>query len=154
MPRLGWPSPIGFSLIEVLIAIGLLASVLLSVASLFVLSSRTLKAGRSLTEATVLAQSMSEWLGAQSFEGTYLGLGASAVDSTWTADSADPGGPLSRWRSALEQDLDQGEATVQLEALGSGAPTFGTAAGLRVIVTVAWSDLGRPRRVTLASARF
>jgi len=44
----------GFSLVEVVIAIGVLAGVLLSICSMFILGGRQLKGGKTMTEATAI----------------------------------------------------------------------------------------------------
>src|SRR5262245_26465257 len=84
----------GFSLIEVVIAIGVLAGVLLSIASMFILGGRQVKTGKTLTEATALAQGLMEQYDKESFNSLYLNLGAAATDTTRTVLSTTSGSPI------------------------------------------------------------
>ena len=61
----------GFSLIEVIIAIGVLAGLLLSIATMFILGGRQVKNGKTITQATALAQDMMEEFDRASFTGLY-----------------------------------------------------------------------------------
>jgi hypothetical protein len=38
--------------------------------------------------------------------------------------------------------------------MGPGTPTFATATAIRIRVTVAWNELGRPQTVTLQTVKF
>lgn len=62
----------GYSLVEVLVSMGLLAGVMVAVCSMFVLGGTYVKAGRQLTTATSLAQDMLEDVNKQSYTGLYL----------------------------------------------------------------------------------
>jgi len=144
----------GFSLVEVIIAIGVLAGLLLSVASMFILGGRQVKAGKTITEATTLAQDMMEEFDRASFTSLYTTLGATATDSTRTVASTTTGSPIAGWQTEIGRKLANGAATVTIDAVGAGTPDFGTAAGIRLTVNIAWSELGRPQTVRLSTVRF
>ena len=52
----------GMSMVEVLIALGIMAGVLISVASLFVLGGQRVKGGRDMTQALAVASDILEGL--------------------------------------------------------------------------------------------
>ena len=58
--RSGQSGETGFSLIEVVLAIGILAGVLLSICSMFIMGGRQLKGGKTMTEATAMAHDIME----------------------------------------------------------------------------------------------
>ena len=66
----------GFSLIEVILAIGMLSTVMISISSMFILGGRQMQSGKKMTEATVIAQDIMEMFEEQSFTLLYTGLGA------------------------------------------------------------------------------
>jgi len=144
----------GFSLVEVIIAIGVLAGLLLSVASMFILGGRQVKAGKTITEATTLAQDMMEEFDRSSFTSLYTGFGATATDTTLTVLSTTTGSPIAPWQTEIARKLSNGSASVTIDAVGAGTPNFGAAAGIRLTVNVAWNELGRPQTVKLSTVRF
>ena len=144
----------GFSLIEVVIAIGVLAGVLLSIASMFIMGGRQVKTGKTVTEATTLAQDLMEQFDKESFTSLYLNLGAVATDSTRTVLSTTSGSAIQGWQTEINRKLANGSASVRLDAMGPGTPNFGTAAGIKVTVTLSWNELGRPQNVAMSTVRF
>ena len=144
----------GFNLIEVILAIGLLSGVLISVSSMFILGSRQVQSGRTMTEATVLAQDIMESFEEQAFELLYTGLGASDTDTTATAVSTTPGSALEPWQPTIDEKFNLGSATVTVVPMGPATPNFGAATGLRLTVVISWNELGRNRTVTIGTARF
>ena len=144
----------GFSLIEVVIAIGVLAGVLLSIASMFIMGGRAVKTGKTLTEATTLAQDLMEQFDKESFSALYLNLGAVATDSNRTVLSNVGGSPIAAWQAEIARKLNNGFASVRLDAMGPGTPNFGAAAGIKVTVRVSWNELGRAQSVAVATVRF
>ncbi|HZN02848.1 MAG TPA: hypothetical protein VFD06_04610 [Candidatus Polarisedimenticolia bacterium] len=144
----------GFSLIEVIIAIGVLAGVMLSIASMFIMGGRQVKTGKTLTEATTLAQDLMEQFDKESFASLYLNLGAAATDSNRTVLSNVTGSPIVGWQTEIARKLNNGFASVRLDAMGPGTPNFGAAAGIKVTVRVTWNELGRPQSVALSTVRF
>jgi Tfp pilus assembly protein PilV len=144
----------GFSLIEVIIAIGVLAAVLLSIASMFILGGRQVKTGKTITEATTLVQDIMASYDQQSFVSLYTSLGAADTDTTRTVSTATTGSPIAAWQPQIDSKLAGGAATLTVDAVGNGTPNFGSAAGIKVTVAVTWSELGRPETVRLSTMRF
>jgi type II secretory pathway pseudopilin PulG len=144
----------GFSLIEVVLAIGILSGVLLSIASMFIMGQRQVKTGKTITEATALAQDLMEAFDKQSFVALYTNLGAATTDSTFTVLSTTTGSPIASWQTEIARKFASGTGQVTIDAIGNGSPTFGTCAGIKLTTTVSWSELGRPQSVKLSTVRF
>jgi len=144
----------GFSLIEVVIAIGILAGVLLSICSMFILGGRQLKTGKTMTEATTIAHDIMETYDKLSYTALYTTFGAVATDSTMTVVSTSGTNAISPWQTEIGRKLDNGSATVTVLAMGPGTPNFGAALGIRMTVSVSWSELGRAQTVALSTTRF
>ena len=144
----------GFSLIEVTIAIGVLAGVLLSIASMFIMGGRQVKTGKTITEATVLAQDLMEQFDKESFNALWARLGAASTDTTRTVLSTTTGSPVEAWQAEIGRKLNGGAASVTIDAMGPGTPNFGAASGIKVTVILSWNELGRPQSVRLSTVRF
>jgi len=144
----------GFSLIEVTIAIGVLASVILSIASMFIMGGRSVKTGKTVTEATALAQDIMEEFDKESFSALWANFGAASTDTTKSAVSTTTGSVLVPWQAEIIRKLSSGSATATLDAMGPGTPNFGAATGIKLTVTVSWNELGRPQSVKLSTVRF
>jgi type II secretory pathway pseudopilin PulG len=144
----------GFSLIEVILAIGIMAGVLISISSMFVLGGRQVKGGKTMTEATVLAHDLMEEFDSASFTGLYTGLGAAGTDTTKTVLSTTGGSPIAAWQAEIDGKLENGVAEVNILPIGPGTPDFATADGIKLTVTVSWSELGRAQSVSVATVRF
>ncbi len=144
----------GFSLVEVILAIGILAGALVSIGSMFMLGGRLVAASRSLTRATALAGDLLSEIDSASYSGLYRQMGASATDTTRTVSTQVSGSPIASWGAVIGSRLNGGSAVAAIHALGSGTPNFETADGIRLTVEVTWSDLGRTRRVVLSTSRF
>lgn len=144
----------GYSLIEVTIAIGVLAGVMLSIASMFILGGRQVKTGKTITEANTLALDIMEDFQKQSYKSLYTGIGAADTDTTKTVLSTTSGSALVPYQAEIIRKLDGGSASLTLDAIGPGTPNFGASTGIKVTVVVAWSELGRAQSVRLATVRF
>jgi prepilin-type N-terminal cleavage/methylation domain-containing protein len=142
----------GFSLIEVVIAIGVLAGVLLSICSMFILGGRQVKGGKTMTEATALAHDLMETFDKLSYTGLYTTFGAVAADTTKSVTTTGATNPITPWRTEVERKLDNGVATTRLDPVGG--TNFGNAIGIKMTVTLSWNELGRPQSVTLSTIRF
>ena len=88
----------GFSLIEVVIAIGILAGVLLSICSMFILGGRQLKTGKTMTEATTIGHDIMETFDQLSFTALYTTFGAATTDTTKTVTSSSGPNAISPWQ--------------------------------------------------------
>ena len=144
----------GFSLIEVVVAIGVLAGVLLSICSMFIMGGRQLKTGKTMTEATTIAHDIMETFDKLSFTALYTTFGAVTTDSTKTVTSSSGTNAISPWQPEITRKLDNGSASVTVLAMGPGTPNFGSALGIRMSVTVTWTELGRQQTVSLSTTRF
>lgn len=148
------PAEQGFNLIEVILALGILAGVLISISSMFVLGGRQVKGGKTMTEATIIAHDLMEEFDSASFTGLYLGLGAAGTDTTKTVLSTTSGSPIEPWQAEIDGKLENGVATVNILPVGAGTPDFGTADGIKLTVTVSWNELGRAQSVSVSTVRF
>ena len=118
----------GFSLIELLIAISVMAIGMLAAASMQYSAVRNNTTGNTSTQATMLAKSTLEMLKNQDIDSAALAVG-DYVDSTPVDANGNPGGIYSRnWR---------------IDPLG--------ASSRRVSVTVEWTKFGSTRRVMVRS---
>lgn len=144
----------GFSLVEVVIAIGVLAGVLLSICSMFIMGGRQLKTGKTVTEATAICHAIMESFDSLSFTALYTTFGAAATDTTRTVNSTTTGSPIQSWQTEIARKLDNGVATVTIIPRGPGTPDFGQATGIRMTVTLTWTELARPQSVSLSTVRF
>jgi type II secretory pathway pseudopilin PulG len=144
----------GFSLIEVVIAIGVLAGVLLSICSMFILGGRQLKTGKTVTEATAICHAIMESFDSLSFTALYTTFGAAATDTTMTVSSTTIGSAIQPFQTEIARKLSNGVATVTVIPRGPGTPNFGTAIGIRMTVTITWTELARPQSVSLSTVRF
>src|SRR5438128_3232220 len=89
----------GFSLIEVVIAIGVLAGVLLSICSMFIMGGRQLKGGKTMTEATALAHDIMETFDKLSFNSLYTTFGATTVSTTISITTSTGTNVITPWKA-------------------------------------------------------
>ena len=146
----------GFSLIEVTIALGLLATVLISIASLFILGGKQVHQGKSVTSATAVAQTIMERIDQLPYVETYGYFGGTDTSTTLTAVTTTTGNNANQWQAEIQSRLGpNASGTIFIFPLGSASPlNMGSASALRVRVTVNWTELGRPRSVALQTIRF
>ncbi|HEV8121718.1 MAG TPA: hypothetical protein VGQ67_12040 [Candidatus Polarisedimenticolia bacterium] len=144
----------GFSLIEVIIAIGVFAGVILSIASMFILGGRQVKTGKTITEATTLAHDLMEQFDKESYVALWTNFGAASTDTTVTIASTTTGSLIQPWQAEIIRKLSNGSATARLDAMGPGTPNFGASTGVKVTVSVSWNELARPQSVQLSTVRF
>ena len=162
----------GFSLIEVIVALALLAAVLLTVSGLFIQGSQSVNTGRDLTEATSLATNVLEQMDRWAYTQLYTNFCKASTDAAFSfVTSPTPtcatfnaipnaGSGTSTWQSNISQRLPNAKATVAVTPMG--AATFGAAKGIRVAVTVDWTLTGKflptgaqkTRSVSLETVRF
>ena len=156
----------GYSLVEVLIASALLAGVLLSISSMFILGSQSVRSGRDLTLATTLANSAMEESLALPFELVWGITGATSTQPTMTWDTDQPtpayvGAPqdVLLWSSIVDawreeaQGLQDGRLTIRVDGierlpteLQAGLAPYVDSIYLRITITVAWTEMGRRHR--------
>jgi type II secretory pathway pseudopilin PulG len=152
----------GFSLIEVVVALGLLAGVLISIAGLFVIGGRQVKAGRSSTEALSVARGIVEQMNKWGFRQTYELFGVDGTDTTYTIDTRaitdPPTTGMAKWQPLLEDKIPGAWGEIEVESLADPAlgalPALEDAKAIRVIVTIHWAEGLRQREIQLATVRM
>jgi Tfp pilus assembly protein PilV len=144
----------GFSLVEVVVALGLLAGVLISISGLFVLANRQLDGGRNHSMALAVARDILEEMDGWSFAQLYSGLGSDGSSATLAVDSR-VAGPASKWQEQLAEELIDCRAEILLESIvDSGMPpALRDAQAIRVQVTVYWKEGLRERSARLTAVR-
>jgi hypothetical protein len=146
----------GFSLIEVVLALGLLATVLISIASLFLIGGKQVHQGKDTTSATALGQTIMERIDQLAYNDTYKYFGGADTDTSLSISTAPTGTNANQFQSDIATRLGPGaSATIAVTPLGTASPlNMGSAAALQVRVTVNWTELGRARSVSIQSVRF
>jgi Tfp pilus assembly protein PilV len=155
----------GFSLIEVVIALGLLAGVLIAIAGLFILGGRSVKSGRTSSEALAAGREILEEMNAWGFTQLWSNFGYAGTAKTYTVDTktcvtAD----CTEWNTALVAKLGPtAHATVKIDSVAQGAlavPDFVDGGGavkarnVRLTVNVLWTQVpGRNRQVSVVTTR-
>ena len=142
----------GFSLAETIVALGVLASVLISVAGLLVLGNQLVKSGRGSSVALAVARDVLEECDGWSFKRTYEEFGCDATQPSCTVDTEHPS--MDQWRQALEQGVYMGNAEVLIESVETGAVPLGQSRALRVTVAVSWQEGQRSRSARLTTVRM
>jgi len=166
----------GFNLIEVLIAMALLSTVLLSVVTLFFMGRSNVYSGKQLTRATSVAVHASEDMNALSgtdlMESFNIVKGAALASNSVSGvsypnsivrstkvdagGSNDPRGYLDRWKSFLGADrMLKGNLTLVIMPTDYADATDVTTARLiRVRIVTEWSERNRSRNVFMDMAKF
>ena len=146
----------GLSLIEVILALGLLAGVLISVAGLFILSERQVKSGKTATQALAVARAISEEINGFGFRQTYQAFGSNGTATSYTYDTG-VNAYAAKWQTMLDDGLElSSNATILVASVpptGSAAPALNAAKAIRVTVTVFWSEGDRNRSVRVMTVR-
>lgn len=153
----------GFSLIEVLVALGLMAGVLIAIAGLFVLGGRSVKSGRTSSEALAAGREIVEEMNAWGFTQLWGNFGLAGTANTYTVDTATcVTADCTGWQNALVAKLGTtAHATITLDSVAqTGQPVvnFMDGAGnilarnVRVTVNVLWTQVpGRSRQVAVVT---
>jgi prepilin-type N-terminal cleavage/methylation domain-containing protein len=150
----------GFSLVEVIVSLGLLSGLLTAVATMFVLAGTSARSSRHLTVATALARHVMEDLERRPRDALRSLVQAGAPDpgaAFAVSDTRTPGSAADqRWGPDARLRLPAGFAVVSLTPLGGPdhPVTFASAEAVRVRLTVGWSEMRRDRSVTFEGVRF
>ena len=145
----------GFSLAEVVVALGILASVLISVAGLLVVGNRLVKSGRGSSLALAVARDILEECAGRSFAGLYEEFGCDATQSICTIDTSLPVDPaMAQWKQMVDRDLFEGFVEVRIESVETGTPPLRESRALRIRVSVFWTEGPRARSASLATVRM
>lgn len=153
----------GFSLVEVVLAMGLLAGVLIAISGLFVVGAKQVKSGRTSSEALAVARGIQEEMLAWGYSQIWTAFGYDGQATSYTVDSR-TNAACGAWQSTLQTKLGPSAfATIQIASVtdaGGVSRDFADAAGnilaknVRVGVTVSWSEApGRARSVTVGTTR-
>lgn len=153
----------GFSLIEVVIALGLLAGVLISIAGLFIIGGKQVKSGRTSSEALALAREIHEEMNAWGYTQNWGMFGFNGQATTYTVDTR-TNGACTAWQNTLRAKLGSSAyANIHLDSVTNAAGAtnnFSDASGnilaktMRVSVTVNWTEIpGRARSVTVGTTK-
>jgi type II secretory pathway pseudopilin PulG len=143
----------GTSLVEVTLAMGLLAGVLGSIAGLFIVGAGQVESGRNATEALAAARSIVEETQSWGFQQLYEGLGSDGQTDSYDVDTKDSA-DLADWQALFCNTLPRGHATISIASLEPGAPFLADSSQLRIVVTVHWEEGTRSRRVSLGTVRM
>ena len=160
MPSSAMPSSrpsAGFSLVEVIVAMGLLAGVLISIAGLMVVGNRQVKSGRHSSEALVVARMIFEDMNGWGFHQTYSLLGDDGSNDTLVVDTSVSTEDLTQtWQQALDGMLQQARAEIRLESIveEGSPPILSAASAIRIQVTIFWSEGPRDRKLQLSTVRM
>ncbi len=143
----------GFSLVEVIVAFGILAGLLIAIAGLFVLGTRQVHSGRRATEALAVATRIVEEIEGWGFHQLYELFGVPPDRSQAEIDTrTDP--RATRWQPGIRTRLPEGYGLIRIETVGPGPPTFADTRAIRLTVVVHWQEGLRARSVRLATVRF
>ena len=145
----------GISLVEVVFSLGLLASVLVSTASMFVVGNRQVASGRMASEALSFSQSVLEEMQGWGLRQTYATYGYDGTATSYTVDTRS-NTYAAKWQPTLRSKLSKGYATIALESLGPTlpVPALDSTRAIRVIVTVHWEEGSRVREVRLGTVKM
>jgi type II secretory pathway pseudopilin PulG len=153
----------GFSLVEVAVALGLLAGVLIAISGLFVIGAKQVNSGRTSSEGLAVAKEIQEEMLSWGYSQIWATFGYDGRASAYSIDTR-TNAACGVWQSTLASKLGPSAyAAIQIasvaDASGSSSD-FADAAGnilaknVRVIVTVNWIEVpARPRSVTVGTLR-
>lgn len=144
----------GFSLVENVVALGLLAAVLIAISGLFVLANRQLDGGRNHSVAISVARDILEETESWGYRQVWTAFGFDGAAASYTVDSR-VNAAAAQWQAALDAELLDGRAEIRLESVAEGGPgpALRDALAFRVQVTVFWNEGLRERSVRLTAVR-
>ena len=157
----------GFSLVEVVLALGILAGVLIAIAGLFIIGGRQVKSGRSSSEALAAAKEITEEMNGWAYTQLWSNFGYNGAATTYTVDcrTNTANALCTGWQAQILPKLGAGAySTIKLDAVvpasGTGANFYDTTTNsvltksVRVTVTVNWREVtGRTRSVQVVTTR-
>ncbi len=153
----------GFSLVEVIIALGLLAGVLIAISGLFVVGAKQVKSGRTSSEAVAVSKEIHEDMYGWGYAQLWGMFGYDGQAATYTVDTRSCSA-CDAWQTTLATKLGPSAyATIEIDSVPNAFGTtnnFADASGnilaktVRVSVTVNWTEVpGRMRSVTVGTTR-
>jgi type II secretory pathway pseudopilin PulG len=147
----------GFSMVEVVLALGLLAGVLISIAGLFILGTQQVESGRTATEALSVARGIIEEIDGWGFRQTYQLFGVDGSAATTATVDTRAAAYAAKWQTTLDDALFASHAEIAIESLGpvgGPVPPLDATRAIRVVVTVFWDERGRSRQIRLGTVRM
>ncbi len=146
----------GFSLAEVVVALGLLGSVLISIAGLLALGNRQVLAGRSRSSALAIAKHLQEELGSVGFHRTYGRFGCEAGARDCLVESGTATAETTALKTMVDAVVTDGQVQILFESLAETGtpPNLEDASAIRMNVIINWRDGLRARNVQLATVRM
>jgi hypothetical protein len=145
--------PAGSTLVEVMLALGLLGTFLVATVGLMALGLARLHAGGLRTQAISRARAIVEELSSGGIHRMPRRLGSDSGATSCRVDTRTSAAGTA-WQAALDRELRGGHAEIQLESLGSPPPGLEHARAIRVTVTVFWPERGRERFATLTTVQL
>lgn len=153
----------GFSLVEVVIALGLLAGVLITISGLFVVGAKQVKSGRTSSEALAVAKEIHEGMYGWGYSQLWEAFGYDGQAATYTVDTRSCAA-CNSWQATLATKLGPSAyANIKLDSVANAIGAVSNLAdasgailakSVRVSVTVYWTEVpGRERSVTLGTTR-
>lgn len=153
----------GFSLVEVIIALGLLAGVLITISGLFVVGAKQVKSGRTSSEALAVAKEIHENMYGWGYSQLWGMFGYDGQSANYTVDTRSCAA-CGAWQTTLAAKLGPASyANIEVDSVANSTGAinnFADASGailaktVRVTVTVYWTEVpGRERSVTLGTTR-
>jgi type II secretory pathway pseudopilin PulG len=145
----------GFSLVEVVIALGLLAGVLISISGLFIIGAKQVQSGKTSSEAIAVGRTILEEMNKWGFRQTYQIFGYDGSTTSYSVDTR-TNSYATKWQPLLASNLVNSHATIQLQSLGPGGtpPNMSATLAIRVLVTVNWDEGARHRTVQVGTVRM
>lgn len=154
----------GFSLIEVLFALAILAGVMLSIASLIYIASRSVTSGKSNSESLATARAILEELKEFGFHQTYTLLGHDGSQPAFVLDTAEvDAGTLAPdveaivgpWHTGLKDSLKTSRIEIRFASIVETGipPNLEDSDSIVIEVTVYWTEFLRNRSVRLCTVR-
>ena len=145
----------GFSLVEVILALGLLGMSMVSVGWLLTQGARSTRGGRTATEALSVGRTILEEMEGWGFHQSHLAYGYDGSARTYTIDTR-TNSYCTRWQSTLDEKLVDAYGIIELKSISSGGtpPLMADAAAIRITVTVYWTEDERARTVSLAALKL
>ena len=153
----------GFSLVEVIIALGLLAGVLITISGLFVVGAKQVKSGRTSSEALAVAKEIQEDMYGWGYSQIWEMFGYDGQAAIYTVDTRSCAS-CGAWQATLGAKLGPSAyANIKVDSVANATGAvnnFADASGailaktVRVSVTVFWTEVpGRKRSVTVGTTR-
>jgi prepilin-type N-terminal cleavage/methylation domain-containing protein len=143
----------GFSLIEVLMSLGLLAGVLLPTMFLLDTAARQAKSGRTASEALSVARSITEEMQGWGLRQIHWQYGLDGTQTSYVIDTR-TNSYASRWQPMLDVELQDAHATITLQSLApTSVPLLNSTRAIRITVTVSWKEQRRGRMIQVSTVR-